>query len=372
MISKTISFTISIIFVSIFISVFLLLVSSNALGATCTKPVIECVEPGGTKYFEGHPVTLDCWRKKVTYECKADSDNNCQNLKNQGCSPGSATCKTVWGGVCAAHDITFDCPINKCEHRDMACSNSKAFCASGNCMSQERVEDKDMNKSLAALSAAAEAVNYLDTSKPQELKIFGGKARECSKNIASSITKDCCGISGSGFLEGKILKCEDDELEIARAKEVGRAVELGEYCHNKVLGICTSYHKTYCLFQSKLARIIQVGARSQLGVPFGGPQSANCRALTQKEFQRVDFSKIDFSEFYKDIEEKAKQKSPESIVGKAKQASEEYKKRADQFKGNVEKIRDKMQSKMRGAQTNTEKVTEVSILKREVENKKGW
>jgi len=239
-------------------------------------------------------------------------------------------------------------------------------------MSQIRSKDQNMKRSLAALSAAAEAANFLDKSNPDNLKIFGGKSRECSKNIASSITKDCCGISASGFLEGKILKCEPEEIEVARAKEAGRAVELGEYCYNKVLGVCTSYHKTHCLFQSKLARIIQVAARSQLGISFGGPENPNCRALTQDEFQKVDFSKIDFSDFYKDIEEKIKQEPSSSILERAKQLTDEYKKQADMAQGNVEKIRDKMQSKLRNTQVFTEKLTEADVLKREEENKKGW
>ncbi len=67
-----------------------------------------------------------------------------------------------------------------------------------------------------------------------------------------------------------------------------------------------------------------------------------------------------------------KQESSGSVIAKTKQASDEYKKQADQFKGNVEKMRDKMQTKMKNTQENTEKVTEVAVVKRELENKKGW
>ncbi len=135
------------------------------------------------------------------------------------------------------------------------------------------------------------------------ISIFKGKSLECSKNIAGSITKDCCGVSADGFSEGKILKCEEEELEIEKAKEVGRATEIGEYCHNNVIGVCTSYHKTYCLFKSKWARIIQEAARSQLGITFGTPEHPNCRGLTLKEFQMLDLSKIDFSEYYLHLSE---------------------------------------------------------------------
>ena len=135
-------------------------------------------------------------------------------------------------------------------------------------------------------------------SEIEGIFIFKGKPLECSKNIAGSITKDCCGISADGFLEGKILGCEDEELEIAKAKEAGKAIEIGKYCHNNVIGVCTSYHTSYCLFKSKWARIIQEAARSQLGITFGTPEHPDCRGLTLKEFQMLDLSKIDFVEYY--------------------------------------------------------------------------
>ena len=344
----------------------------NIWAATCFNPTTVCVEQGGTRYFDGVPVKLECWHYRTTYDCKVDSDNNCKELKEQGCSPASATCKTMWGNACAVKEVIYDCPTRKCDGSEIVCNNPDAFCATGNCVPHERGKDKDMNNALAALSAAAEAAHHLDASNPDQLKIFGGKSRECSRSIARSITKDCCGINASGYLEGKLLICDPEELETARAKEAGRAVELGEYCREEVAGLCISHHKTFCVFQSKLARIIQTAARSQLGISFGGPESSNCRALTQDEFQKIDFSRVDFSDFYKDIEDKAKQESEGDVTARAKQAASVYKQQADAFKGNVEKIRDKMQSKMKDTQVNTEKLTEDGVTKRETENKTGW
>jgi conjugal transfer mating pair stabilization protein TraN len=38
---------------------------------------------------------------------------------------------------------------------------------------------------------------------------------------------------------------------------------------------------------------------------WGGPESPNCRGFTPEEFQMLDFSRIDLSEWYGDIETKA-------------------------------------------------------------------
>jgi len=55
--------------------------------------------------------------------------------------------------------------------------------------------------------------------------------------------------------------------------------------------------KTYCCFGSPLARIAAEQGRIQLGFDFGTAKSPNCRGFTPEEFQKLDFSKIDFSEW---------------------------------------------------------------------------
>ena len=50
-------------------------------------------------------------------------------------------------------------------------------------------------------------------------------------------------------------------------------------------------------------RIIHQQGRAQLNsvAGFGTPEAPNCRGLTPEEFQSIDFSKIDFSEYYGDL-----------------------------------------------------------------------
>lgn len=52
-----------------------------------------------------------------------------------------------------------------------------------------------------------------------------------------------------------------------------------------------------------MARIIHQQGRSQLNTigGFGSPENPDCRGLTPEEFQSIDFSKIDFSEYYGDL-----------------------------------------------------------------------
>ena len=91
---------------------------------------------------------------------------------------------------------------------------------------------------------------------------------------------------------------------------------VGSYCKESwpVVG-CVQRAKVYCCFNSKLARIVHEQGRPQLknfagsrknmwGDPEDGPK---CRGFTPQEFQMLDFSRIDLSEWYADINAKAKE-----------------------------------------------------------------
>lgn len=289
---------------------------------TCSNPTTACVEAGGTRYFENVPVTLDCWRYRTTYECRETSDNNCKQLRDQGCSQIKAECRTTGAGRCLVQDATYKCPVEQCnEAGDIVCGKD-LFCSGGDCAATTPTKNQNFDKaasSLAALAAAAKEVGEQNTMNPI---IFAGKAMECSENMIGA--KNCCGISSSGWAEGIFLNCSDDEKELAKSKESNTAIDIGRYCHNEVLGVCTSHHRVYCVFDSKIARIVQNdGRKNQLGIGFGrvGGDSANpdCRGVTPEELSRMKFDQMDFSPLYNDIRAKAAKSLPnnEEISKKA-------------------------------------------------------
>ena len=91
-----------------------------------------------------------------------------------------------------------------------------------------------------------------------------------------------------------------------------KVCEIDEYCSRELDlvfdTICIEHSKTYCCFNSKLARIVHEQGRPQLQgdiSDWGGAESPNCRGFTPEEFQMLDFARIDLSEWYGDIEGKA-------------------------------------------------------------------
>lgn len=307
--------TVNIFFV---INILTFLVSTNVLALTCSNPRTECIEGSGTRNINGVSVTLDCWKYRTTYECREASDNNCEVLRKQGCTQIGAKCRIYVAGSCVVQDETYKCSREQYDEiGDIACGKN-IFCVGGNCTPTSPIQNNNFNKaavSLYALSEASKAVRERQSDNPFEPYIFTGGSMECSRNIASGITKDCCGINSRGFMEGKILHCTPEEKNLAKQKENGVTIYVGEYCHNRFLKVCTSYHKVYCVFPNKIARIIQSDGRGkQLGIGFGdvGGDSAHpyCRGISPDELSRMDFNKMDFSPLYDEVRQKLAEKLP--------------------------------------------------------------
>ncbi len=55
-----------------------------------------------------------------------------------------------------------------------------------------------------------------------------------------------------------------------------------------------------------LTKVIQVEGRKQLGLNFGSGGNPNCRGLTFAEILRLDFDRMDFSEFEAEVLQKMK------------------------------------------------------------------
>lgn len=99
----------------------------------------------------------------------------------------------------------------------------------------------------------------------------------------------------------ELLSCDQQEMILAMRRGQNLCVEVGKYCSGKILGKCYEYTKSYCCYNSRLARIINEQGRAQIGKSWGSPKSPNCSGFTQSEFERIDFSKIDLSEFMAEV-----------------------------------------------------------------------
>ena len=124
------------------------------------------------------------------------------------------------------------------------------------------------------------------------LRFFTGQRRACHIKLFG--LANCC--KNSGLLIG-LGNCSASERELAQERNAGNTHYLGRYCSKRTFfGACIRRSRAWCVFGSKLGRILHQQARPQLGIGWG-----SCRGFTVAEVERIDFAALDLSEFTQDL-----------------------------------------------------------------------
>ena len=132
-----------------------------------------------------------------------------------------------------------------------------------------------------------------------KIYIFSGQDLRCRSwdTLYNLSGHACCG--GYEDTLWGLVSCKDDEKLLAKKKDAQLCREIGEYCSKKIkLGftkICVQKKKSYCCFNSKLAKTIVEQGNIQLGRNFGSAESPSCQGFQVKDFEKLDFSKMDFT-----------------------------------------------------------------------------
>ncbi len=126
----------------------------------------------------------------------------------------------------------------------------------------------------------------------QDMSFFTGRRRACHIKLFG--LANCC--KNSGLLVG-LGNCSASERELAEERHAGNTHYLGRYCSKRTLfGVCIRRSRAWCVFGSKLGRILQQQGRAQLGIGW-----SSCRGLTVAEIEGIDFAGLDLSEFTEDL-----------------------------------------------------------------------
>lgn len=262
----------------------------------------ECTEPGGDKTVtvDGKLYTVhqDCWAYRDSYLTQSESEGTCgAYIHNPACNVINQKCVDQGDGACLHANITYSCET-KTKGEGQVCGD-ELFCTDGSCVLDNNGKNDMFAKAASELAAVAAAGKDVAELNSNDVKIFTGKGVSCKKFAAGF--SNCCKDSGWGQDVG-LASCSSEEKALGKAKEKRLTVYVGEYCSKKALGICIEKKRGYCQFDSKLAQIVQQQGRSwQLGIGFGSGKSPDCRGITPEELQKIDFSKVDFSAFYDDL-----------------------------------------------------------------------
>ena len=251
-----------------------------------------------TRIIQGEPITRPHFEETYQYACLKKSPQSCQAYQNRGCYQVASHCKEKMANQCVLWEQTYRCSSNKPRLKRFQTSGKESpFCLTGDCTDSSYEPNNEMFKVMSHLSVLREAQNDLQNHKI----IFKGEDRRCTRNCLSF--RDCCGNGRGWGVSLRLSSCDKEEQELAEIRKKNRCVQVGTYCAEKdnITGICIRKKTTFCCYGTKLARLIQENARSQLKIGFGTPEAPQCVGLSAEEMSRVNFDRIDFSELFQDI-----------------------------------------------------------------------
>ena len=125
----------------------------------------------------------------------------------------------------------------------------------------------------------------------ENIAFFRGEKKSC--RIKFGGLANCC--KNSGLLVG-LANCSEAEIELAKERNTGTTHYLGVSCAKKIFGVCITRKRSWCVFGSKLGRILHEEARPQLGIGW-----SSCRGFTVAEIEGIDFDALDLSEFTENL-----------------------------------------------------------------------
>lgn len=278
----------------------------------------QCVEPGETRTVvvdgKTYSIHQDCWKWQDTYLTQTETEGTCgEFMKNPACTVTRSECADTVDGFCVSQQVTYSCERKK-EGNGQICGG-EFFCKDGSCAQAQTGTSNMFGQAVSALAAVAAAGEDVAALNGVDVRAFTGEAQHCKKMAVGF--NNCCKDSGWGQDVG-LSSCSSEEKALGKAKDKKLTVYVGEYCSKKVLGVCLEKKRGYCVFDSKLARIVQEqGRRDQLGVGFGKGKSPDCRGITVDELQRLDFGVMNFSDFYDDLNAGSEIPEDQALLKKA-------------------------------------------------------
>ena len=196
---------------------------------------------------------------------------------------------TAHGAGNLASGSVADCGAGLPDAERGGACGSVRWCVGAGCDSTEPQANTGFVEATTRLNMALEMGG--EEFDRESLRIFTGKKRRCHIHFGG--LANCC--RNSGALVG-LANCSASEKELAKERNAGNTHYLGKYCSKRVFGVCIRRSRAWCVFGSKLGRILHQQARPQLGLGW-----SSCRGFTVAEVERIDFASLDLSEFTDDL-----------------------------------------------------------------------
>ena len=214
------------------------------------------------------------------------SDPSVVRARGIGASPQSPAHRAdglVSGGV-------SDCGAELDDAQDGGRCGSVRWCVGADCDRVDAQSNTGFVEAATRLNMALELGG--EEFDRTDMRFFTGERRACHIHFGG--LANCC--KDSGLLVG-LANCSPEERELAEERHAGNTHYLGRYCSKRTFfGVCIRRSRAWCVFGSKLGRILQQQGRAQLGIGW-----SSCRGLTVAEIEAIDFASLDLSEFTENL-----------------------------------------------------------------------
>ena len=264
----------------------------------CTFTHAKCLD-SSPSIIDDIKVKRKCWMEELFFICKSTEKDTCGFLKDRKCTQLEKKCLKGSDTDCALWELTFKCGGK---------FRFKPSDAEGIFDEDESLEVESGGQSFPEVYTKLKVFNEMNKeikSNPRivdgSLQVFNGMQRKCSKSISSDLMYDCCLLMRGLATDLKLTKCNADELDLAEMRERGFCHYIGKY-DEQFLDLWKSRdNHVFCCFSTKLYKVVHEGVREQIGLGWGTPEHPICRGLTIDEISKADFSKLDLSEAFSDL-----------------------------------------------------------------------
>ena len=189
-----------------------------------------------------------------------------------------------------ASGSTADCGADLDDAGDRVSCGSVTYCVGAGCETVRPEANTGFVETTTRLNMALELGG--EEFDRDDRRFFKGKRRRCHIHFGG--LANCC--KNSGLLVG-LANCSASEKELAEERNAGNTHYLGRRCSKRTFfGICIRRSRSWCVFGSKLGRILQQQGRAQLGIGW-----SSCRGFTVAEIESIDFARLDLSEFTENL-----------------------------------------------------------------------
>lgn len=103
------------------------------------------------------------------------------------------------------------------------------------------------------------------------------------------------------YVLSELMNCDKGDQMTATKRGQELCHYMGSYCSRKLLFACQEQKESYCCFNSKLAKAINIQGKQQLGLSMGTAKSPQCGGLTVADIGSIDFARLDLREFLASI-----------------------------------------------------------------------